>query len=171
MRSRSALVSRRRGGNAGDILSDAAGERGEPQRHCGGGSGRPSNGNGGGELREVGDTAEDDRQDARLLHQRDDLDGARRDDDAAHLLPDALGGEIAQVVPRADAAPRARRRRSAPSPYARVKAEEAEDAQAILGDAAIGVADETDAAGHEIGIAADGIVDGARRHRPTARSW
>ena len=43
-----------------------------------------------GELRQIGDAAEDDRKDAGLLHQRCHLDGARRDDDAAHLLADAL---------------------------------------------------------------------------------
>src|SRR5262249_18033775 len=40
-----------------------------------------------------------------------------------------------------------------------MKAEEAKNAQAVLGDPGVGLADKPDAAGEEIGIAADRIVD------------
>ena len=49
------------------------------------------------------------------------------------------------------------------------EAEEAQDAQVVLADALIGVADEAHASRGEIVESADGIVDAAVRVRATAR--
>ena len=56
-------------------------------------------------------------------------------------------------------------------PVSRVKAEEAQDAQIILGDTLAGIADEAHAARFEVGEAADIVVHRAVGATPTARSW
>lgn len=74
-------------------------------------------------------------------------------------MADTFGGEFAKPVASAD-----RRRQTVrvdrPLSVFGMEAKEAEDAQPILGDAPIGIADETDAMLKDIPISADGIGHG-----------
>ena len=118
---------------------------------------------------DVADAGEHDPEDAGVLHDGERLGRARRHDQPAHLLADALGRQVAQPLARAD-----RRREPLAVDVAGavlgVEAEEAEDAQPVLGDPPVGLADEADATGEQVRIAAERIVDQCRAGRPRARS-
>ena len=92
-------------------------------------------------------------------HDRYDLDGARRFEQAQHLGADALARKL-----RKAGAKRERGRKSLRIRFAlrirRREAEEAQDAQVVLADALVRVADEAHPPGVEICIAAERIVDG-----------
>ncbi len=109
------------------------------------------------ELRHIADAGKHDRQDAGILHDDRHRRRARRHHQAAHLVADALARQRAQSVAGAD-----RRRQTGSIDIARavlgVEAEEAQDAQPVLGNPPVGVADEADAPGDNVGIAADRIV-------------
>ena len=93
-----------------------------------------------------------------FLHQREGLRRARRHDQPAHLLADPLRREVAQPLPRADRGGE----RLAVEPAAAmlgVEPEKAQNAKTILGDPSIGLADEPDAAGDDVRISADRIVN------------
>ncbi len=88
----------------------------------------------------------------------------RRDQDALELGAYPLGRELSQAAPLLHASGEACRVERALAVIS-VEPEEAEDAQIVLGDARFRVADEPHAPGHEVGIAAERVVERTLRVR------
>ncbi len=147
-------------GNARHVVGDEAGERGKPRRRGRREIGGAFEGDEALEGGEIADAAKDHGQDARLLHGGGDRDRALCHDQLAHFLADALGGKFVKAVAGAHGGGETRRV-DLPCPIGRVKTEEAENAQAVFRDARAGRADEADAAGENIRVAADRIVHAA----------
>ena len=157
MRSRSALVSRRRRVTRSTSSAIRAASAASRSGTCGAAPTAASKRDEARELADIADAGEHDAEDAGLLHDGDHLGRTRRHDQPAHLVADALARQRAQAVAGAD-----RRRQPAGIDGAvavfGAEAQEAQDAQPVLGDPLVGVADEADAAREDIGIAADRIV-------------
>ncbi len=93
-----------------------------------------------------------------------------RDQELHQLHADALARQMVETGAAGDAGGKAVRIGRA-LPVRRVKAEEAQDAQIVLGDALPRIADEAHAARAQIGEPADIVMHRAVGATPTARSW
>ncbi len=106
---------------------------------------------------------------AGLEHGVEGIGSSRRVEGAQQLL--ARPARLTSPAHRRGVAPagveaRAMERRPA---EARMEAEETQHAQAILGDALLGIADEAHATGQKVGLAVEVVVDGAVAARRRAR--
>ena len=95
-------------------------------------------------------------------HRIEGIGAAGRVKRAEKLLAHALAGEAAHRRGIAPAGVEARPVERRPA-VARVEAEEAQHAQAVLGDALLGIADEAHAAGLQVGLAIEVIDRSCRR--------
>ena len=113
----------------------------------------------------IADAAGDARHQPGIVHRHHSRQRAGRDKKLDEFAADALGGEAGHAIAAADAGEQSGAVRCAVA-VSRVNAEEAQDAQIILGDAAIGITDEAHAPRIDNGKAADMImhdaVDGRR---------
>ena len=98
-----------------------------------------------------------DGQHARILHQPHRLGRVGGGEQFSHLGPDPLARDTRQPVRVARAGGERSGVGRARAPVAGVKAEEAQDPQIILGDPRVRVADEAQAAGAQVGQAADRV--------------
>ena len=117
---------------------------------------------------EIADAGKDDAEDPGILHGAERFHRPLAGDELPHLLSDPLRREFAQPLPRPDRGGEPGRIELVMAVFG-MEAEEAEDAQAILGDSLRRVADEADAAGDDVVMAADRIVDRCLARRPKAR--
>jgi hypothetical protein len=113
------------------------------------------------QTRGIGNLGQDGNEDAPLYHQCHDIDRARRDEQPQQFVGDTFARQRHQVVGALGAGLQPDRIGDVAEP--RDEAEEAQDAQVIFGDARIGIADETNMPGGEVGDAAEIVVDFPRR--------
>ena len=106
----------------------------------------------------VGEAAEDRLEEAALAHRLDDLAGAPRRDELQEFGAHALPRQAREAVAGADRSGQTHRVETARGEAGR-EAEKAQNAQIILANALIRVADEAHASGGEIVESADRIVD------------
>ena len=119
---------------------------------------------------DVADAGEHDPEDARVLH-----DGERLRRRAARTISRRISwpirsAESSRSPSRARIAAESPSRSMPPCAVFGMEAEEAEDAEPVLGDPPLGLADEADTAGEQVRIAAERIVNRAVPRRPKARS-
>ena len=152
------------------ILRDARAERAEPLHRIRLHAGRRFDLGHVLEAREIGHAAQHRHQQPGLRHDRERRRRVPRQQQLEQFHPHPLARQLLETGARGDAGGKPRGI-GQPVAIGGVEAEEAQDAQIILGDAFCRVADEAHAPRFEVRNAADIIVHDAVGARPRAHSW